>query len=336
MRKKEDKQKTSIDDLLKQINDEFGPGTAITLDSAPKVDVDVVPTGSFSLDRALGVGGLPRGRIIEIFGPESSGKTTLALSAIAQCQARGGKAAYIDVENAMDPVYAKNIGVDTSKMILSQPDGGEDALRIVERMLRSKSVDIIVVDSVAALMPKVEEEGDIGNANIGALARLMSQSLRKLQGLAAEAKSIVIFINQIRMKVNAVGYQNPETTPGGRALGFYTSVRLDIRRIGKLAEGEKIVGNEVKVKIVKNKVAPPFRIAQFRILFGKGIDRTQDILSCAEKEQVITIEGRTYYYKKQKLGVGEKNTVEALIESPMIREEIEKELLQHEGIAQEE
>jgi recombination protein RecA len=324
--KKEKIDKGSISELLKKINDEFGPGSVTTLDTAPHVDVDVVSTGSFSLDRAIGVGGFPRGRIIEIFGPESSGKTTLALSVIAQSQKDGGRAVYIDVENAMDPVYAKNIGVDTKQLILSQPDGGEEALRLVERFLKEKTIDVIVIDSVAALVPKVEQEGEIGQANIGSQARLMSQALRKLTGLAKEANAIVIFINQIRMKVGVTGYQNPETTPGGRALGFYSSVRLDIRRIAKIIDGEEVIGNNVKVKVVKNKVAAPFKTCEFMIKFNQGIDFISDVFNVAVKNKVITKEGNTYYYNNSKLGVGMKNATTEIIEKKEILQEIIKKI----------
>ena len=312
---------------LSQIERQFGKGAIMKLDGQIKADVPAISTGSISLDFALGVGGIPRGRITEIFGPESSGKTTLTLSVIAEAQAKGGTAAFIDAENAFDPTYAKKIGVNLQELLISQPDTGEQALEIVEMLVRSNSVDVIVVDSVAALVPKAEIEGDMGDSHVGLQARLMSQALRKLTGAIARSKTALIFINQLREKIGVM-YGNPETTPGGRALKFYTSVRLDIRRIEHIKRGEEAVGSHVRVRVVKNKVAPPFRQAEFDILYGEGISKSGDIIDLGAQKGVLQKAGTWLTYGEVKLGQGKENARAYLKENPKLLTELETKLRQ--------
>jgi recombination protein RecA len=292
------------------------------------MNVETVPTGSLSLDIALGLGGLPKGRVIEIYGPESSGKTTVALHCVAEVQKRGGIAGFIDAEHALDPVYAKNIGVDIDNLYISQPDCGEQALEITETMVRSGAVDIVVVDSVAALVPKAEIDGDMGDSHVGLQARLMSQALRKLTGVISKSNCIVIFINQLREKVGVM-FGNPETTTGGRALKFYASVRLDVRRVESLKQAGEVVGNHVRVKVVKNKVAPPFREAEFDIMFGQGISKEGDILDLAANIGVIVKSGAWYAYDGQKIGQGRENAKTYLKENPAFRDMIEEKVREH-------
>ena len=292
-----------LNDLLSSLQEKFGEGSIMRLGEVSKVDVSVVPTGSFSLDLALGVGGLPRGRIVEIFGPESSGKTTLALNVVAQAQKMGGKAAFIDAEHAMDPEYAKKLGVDVNELLISQPDSGEEALNILESLVRSGMIAVVVVDSVAALTPKAELEGEMGEQHVGRQARMMGQALRKLTAIAAGTQTMVIFINQIRMKIGVM-FGNPETTPGGRALPFAASVRIDIRRIAQVKKGENIIGNRVKAKVVKNKVAAPFKSAEFDILFSQGISYESDVLNAAVNRGVVKKAGSSFSFEGEKLGVG--------------------------------
>ena len=303
-------------------------------DPAAQVHVETVPTGSLSLDLALGVGGVPKGRIIEIYGPESSGKTTVALHMISEVQKRGGIAGFIDAEHALDPVYAKNIGVDIDELYISQPDSGDQALEITETMVRSGAIDIIVVDSVAALVPKQEIEGDMGDTHVGLQARLMSQALRKLTPVISKSNCVVIFINQLREKVGVM-FGNPETTTGGRALKFYSSVRMDVRRTETLKQGGEMVGNHVRVKIVKNKIAPPFKEAEFDIMFGKGISREGDILDLATKIDLVNKSGAWYAYNGEKIGQGRENAKSYLTAHPEIMEEIEEKVRAHYGIGAE-
>lgn len=300
--KKEEKSKI-LQETLKVLKEKFGEGSIMTLGESKKIEVDAISTGSLSLDMALGVGGVPRGRIIEIFGPESSGKTTLALHIIAQAQKRGGLAAFIDAEHALDPEYAQKLGVDIKNLLISQPDTGEQALQIVEDLVRSNIVDVIVVDSVAALVPKIEIEGEMGDQHIGLQARLMSQALRKLTAIAAKSKTVIIFINQLRMKIGVM-FGNPETTPGGQALKFYSSVRIDVRRTGQIKKGEEVMGSRVKAKVVKNKVAPPFKTAEFDIIYNEGISYEADVINTALKYNIVKKTGSYFWYEKQKLGQG--------------------------------
>ncbi|KKT57684.1 MAG: recA protein [Candidatus Giovannonibacteria bacterium GW2011_GWC2_44_9] len=292
-----------MDAAVRDLESKFGEGVLMKLGDVAKVDVDVIPTGSLSLDMALGVGGIPRGRIIEIFGPESSGKTTLALHVIAEAQKKGGITAFIDAEHALDPEYSKRLGVKTEDLLISQPDTGEQALEIIESLVRSGKVDVIVVDSVAALTPKAEIEGDMGQQHMGLQARLMSHALRKLTAIVAKSNTIVIFLNQIRMKIGIM-FGNPETTPGGNALKFYCSVRIDLRRLAQIKKGEDIIGNRVKAKIVKNKVAPPFKIAEFDILYNEGISFESDLLGLGEKYGVVKKSGASYSFGDISLGRG--------------------------------
>ena len=319
---KNDKLK-ALDAAISQIEKQYGKGSIMKLgDNSAHMNVETIPTGSLSLDIALGLGGLPKGRIIEIYGPESSGKTTVALHAVAEVQKRGGIAGFIDAEHALDPVYAKNIGVDIDNLYISQPDCGEQALEITETMVRSGAVDIVIVDSVAALVPKAEIDGDMGDSHVGLQARLMSQALRKLTSVISKSNCVVIFINQLREKVGVM-FGNPETTTGGRALKFYSSVRMDVRRIEALKQGGEVVGNRTRVKIVKNKVAPPFREAEFDIMFGQGISREGDILDLAADKGVVNKSGAWYAYNGDKIGQGRENAKQYLKENPLICEEIE-------------
>ena len=312
---KEDKLK-ALDAAIAQIEKQYGKGSVMKLgENTANMNIETVPTGSLSLDIALGIGGLPKGRIIEVYGPESSGKTTVALHCIAEVQKRGGIAGFIDAEHALDPVYAKNIGVDIDNLYISQPDCGEQALEITETMVRSGAVDIIVVDSVAALVPKAEIDGDMGDSHVGLQARLMSQALRKLTGVVSKSNCTVIFINQLREKVGVM-FGNPETTTGGRALKFYSSVRLDVRRVESLKQAGEVIGNHVRVKIVKNKVAPPFKEAEFDIMFGQGISKEGDLLDLAAKVDIINKSGAWYAYEGEKIGQGRENAKTYLRENP--------------------
>lgn len=312
---KEDKLK-ALDAAIAQIEKQYGKGSVMKLgDNSANMNVETVPTGSLSLDIALGLGGLPKGRIIEVYGPESSGKTTVALHCVAEVQKRGGIAGFIDAEHALDPVYARNIGVDIDNLYISQPDCGEQALEITETMVRSGAVDIVVVDSVAALVPKAEIDGDMGDSHVGLQARLMSQALRKLTAVISKSNCIVIFINQLREKVGVM-FGNPETTTGGRALKFYSSVRLDVRRTESLKQGGEIVGNHVRVKVVKNKIAPPFREAEFDIMFGQGISREGDVLDLAVNAGIVNKSGVWYAYEGDKIGQGRENAKTYIHENP--------------------
>lgn len=312
---------------LMSIEKQFGKGAIMTLSDSSSMKVDSVSTGSFSLDLALGIGGLPRGRVIEIYGPESSGKTTLAISTIAQAQKGGGNCAFIDAEHAFDPEYAKNLGVDLDNLLISQPDNGEQALEICETLVRSNALDVVVVDSVAALVPRAEIEGEMGDSMMGVQARLMSQALRKLTGAVSKSKTILIFINQIRMKIGVM-FGNPETTTGGNALKFYSSVRLDIRRKAALKKGEDTVGNNVTVKVVKNKVAPPFKTAEFDIMYGTGIDYAGEILDSGVKYGIVDKAGSWLSYNDEKLGQGKEGARSFLKKNPKIIEEIKKKILE--------
>ena len=328
----DEKKQKALELALKQVEKQFGKGALVKLSEKEIEPIEAIPTGSFGLDLALGIGGIPKGRITEIYGPESSGKTTLALSIIAQAQKQGGVAAFIDAEHAFDPIYAKNIGVDIDNLLVSQPDYGEQALEIVETLARSGAVDIIVIDSVAALTPKAEIEGNMGDAQVGVQARLMSQALRKLTAAINKMNTTVIFINQIRMKIGMMGYGSPETTTGGNALKFYSSVRLDVRRIATLRQSDKEVGNRVKVKVVKNKVAPPFRIAEFDIMFGKGISREGEILDYGVKLDIIDKSGSWFSYGATKLGQGKENAKQYLKEHPELAKEIEEKIKEAMGL----
>ena len=334
---REDKLK-ALDAAISQIEKQYGKGSIMKLgDNSAHMNVETIPTGSLSLDIALGLGGLPKGRIIEIYGPESSGKTTVALHAVAEVQKRGGIAGFIDAEHALDPAYAKNIGVNIDELYISQPDCGEQALEITETMVRSGAVDIVIVDSVAALVPKAEIDGDMGDSHVGLQARLMSQALRKLTAVISKSNCIVIFINQSREKVGVM-FGNPETTTGGRALKFYSSVRMDVRRIESLKQAGEVVGNRTRVKIVKNKVAPPFKEAEFDIMFGKGISKEGDILDLAADCGIIVKSGAWYAYNGDKIGQGRENAKTYLRENPLVCEEVEakvREKFQLDGTAEE-
>ena len=315
----------ALDAAMGQIEKQFGKGSVMKLGEFKAMNVEAIPTGALSLDIALGIGGIPRGRIIEIFGPESSGKTTLALHAIAETQKMGGEAAFIDAEHALDPVYAKNLGVDIDNLIVSQPDTGEQALEIAEALIRSGAIDIIIVDSVAALVPKAEIDGDMGDSHIGLQARLMSQALRKLAGAINKTNAVIIFINQLREKVGIM-FGNPETTPGGRALKFYSSVRLDIRKIENIKQDGEVVGNRARVKVIKNKVAPPFREAEFDIVYGKGISKEGNILDLAVNLDIVEKSGAWFSYNGEKIGQGRENVKKYLSENPKVMDELEKKI----------
>ena len=322
----------ALDAALAQIEKQYGKGSVMKLgDQSANMGIDVVPTGSLSLDLALGLGGMPRGSIIEIYGPESSGKTTVALHVVAEVQKMGGIAGFIDAEHALDPTYAAHIGVDIDNLYISQPDNGEQALEITETMVRSGAVDVIIVDSVAALVPKAEIDGEMGDSHVGLHARLMSQALRKLTGIISKSNCVVIFINQLREKVGVM-FGNPETTTGGRALKFYASVRLDVRRIETLKVGGEVVGNRTRVKVVKNKVAPPFKEAEFDIMFGKGISKEGDILDLAVLHDIINKAGAWYSYNGEKIGQGRENTKLYLANNPEVMEEIEQQVRNKCGI----
>ena len=323
---KTSEKRQGIESVVDEIKQKFGEGMIMKLGEIKKVDVEVVPTGSISLDIALGIGGMPRGRVIEIYGPESSGKTTLSLHVIAEMQKQGGQCAFVDAEHALDPEYAKRIGVKTADLLISQPDTGEQALDIVETLVRSTAVDVIVIDSVAALVPRAEIEGEMGDQHVGRQARLMSQALRKLTPIIARSNTIVIFINQLRMKIGVM-FGNPETTTGGQALKFYASVRVDVRRAAQIKRGEVVVGNRVKAKVVKNKVAPPFRIAEFDIMYNEGISLAGDLLDTAVLCGVIKKAGNSYSYGEVKLGVGRENAKNGLKADQKLISEIEKETI---------
>lgn len=326
----------ALDAALGQIEKQYGKGAVMKLgDSAANMNVETIPTGSLSLDIALGLGGVPKGRIIEVYGPESSGKTTVALHMVAEVQKRGGIAGFIDAEHALDPAYAKNIGVDIENLYISQPDNGEQALEITETMVRSGAVDIIIVDSVAALVPKAEIDGDMGDSHVGLQARLMSQALRKLTAAISKSNCIVIFINQLREKVGVM-FGNPETTTGGRALKFYSSIRLDVRRIEALKQGGEMVGNRTRIKVVKNKVAPPFREAEFDIMFGKGISKEGDVLDLAASVGIVQKSGSWFAYGGDKIGQGRENAKAYLREHPEIMDEIEHKVRVAYGLIKEE
>lgn len=319
------RRKAALDSALEQVEKSFGKGSAMRLGDRPEQNVEVIPTGSLALDLALGIGGLPKGRIVEIYGPESSGKTTLALHVVANAQKNGGVAAFIDAEHALDPVYARKLGVDTDSLIVSQPDNGEQALEIADMLIRSGALDVIVIDSVAALVPKAEIEGDMGDSHVGLQARLMSQALRKMTGALAQAGTTAIFINQLREKIG-VFFGNPETTTGGKALKFYSSVRLDIRRIQTIKSGDEAIGNRTKVKVVKNKMAPPFKSAEFDVLYGEGISTEGSVLDMALQCNVVKKSGSWFTYDGDQLGQGRENVRKFLKDNPQITEEIENKV----------
>lgn len=323
---RDDNKLKALESALAQIEKQYGKGSVMKLgDTSAHMNIETVPTGSLSLDIALGLGGIPKGRIVEVYGPESSGKTTVALHMVAEVQKRGGIAGFIDAEHALDPVYAKNIGVDIDNLYISQPDNGEQALEITETMVRSGAVDIVIVDSVAALVPKAEIDGDMGDSHVGLQARLMSQALRKLTAVISKSNCIVIFINQLREKVGVM-FGSPETTTGGRALKFYSSIRMDVRRIEALKQGGEIVGNRTRIKVVKNKIAPPFKEAEFDIMFGQGISREGDVLDLAANEGIVIKSGAWYAYNDAKIGQGRENAKLYLKENPDIFEEIEEKV----------
>lgn len=317
--------KEALEMALGQIERQFGTGAIMRFGQKEKLQIESIPTGSISLDLALGVGGLPRGRIVEIFGPESTGKSTLALHAIAEAQKKGGMGAFIDAEHAFDPDYARRLGVNVEELLISQPDTGEQALEIAETLVRSNAVDVIVIDSVAALVPRAEIEGEMGDAMVGVQARLMSQALRKLTGAISRSKAVVIFINQLRMKIGVM-FGNPETTAGGMALKFYASIRLDIRRTEQIKEGETPIGNRVKVKVVKNKVAPPFRVAEFDLMFGEGISWEGDLLDLGAKMGIVSKSGSWYQFGAERLGQGREGAKEFLRQNPKIAKQIEEKV----------
>ncbi len=323
---KKDTTMKELDELLSSLQEKFGEGAIMKLGEAKKMDVPVVPTGSFSLDLALGVGGLPRGRVVEIFGPESSGKTTLALNVVAQAQRQGGRAAFIDAEHALDPEYAAKLGVNVNELLISQPDNGEEALNILDSLVRSGMISVVVVDSVAALTPRAELEGEMGDQHVGRQARMMAQALRKLTAIANQSQTLIIFINQLRMKIGVM-FGNPETTPGGMALKFAASVRIDIRRIAQVKKGEEVMGNRVRAKVVKNKVAPPFRLAEFDIMFGEGISYEADVLNSAVNRGVVKKAGASFSFEGEKLGVGFDTARLKLKEDKKLLGEVKKKIL---------
>ena len=320
----EDKQK-SLEEAFKQIEKQFGKGSVMKLGDKVYEKMEVIPTGSIALDNALGVGGYPKGRIIEIFGPESSGKTTFALHAIAEAQKNGGYAAFIDAEHALDPIYAKNLGVDIDNLILSQPDTGEQALEITEQLVRSNAIDIIVVDSVAALVPKAEIDGDMGDSHVGLQARLMSQAMRKLAGVLSKTNTVAIFINQLREKVGVM-FGSPETTSGGRALKFYASIRLDVRRVEQIKDGQDAIGNLTRIKVVKNKVAPPFKTCEVDLIYGKGISHEGELLDIAVEKDIIQKSGAWFSYQGERIGQGRENVKNYIATNPSFAEEVEKKI----------
>lgn len=323
----------ALEAAIVKLEKDYGKGAVMKLGDGASMNVETVPTGSLSLDIALGLGGIPKGRVIEIYGPESSGKTTVALHMVAEVQKRGGIAGFIDAEHALDPVYAKNIGVDIDNLYISQPDNGEQALEITETMVRSGAVDIIIVDSVAALVPKAEIDGDMGDSHVGLQARLMSQALRKLTGIISKSNCTVVFINQLREKVGVM-FGNPETTTGGRALKFYSSIRMDVRRIESLKQSGEVIGNRTRVRVVKNKIAPPFKEAEFDIMFGKGISREGDILDLAANINIINKSGAWYAYEGNKIGQGRENAKLYLREHPEIMQEVDRKVREHYGLIQ--
>ena len=320
-----EERRKALEAVFGVIEKQYGKGSIMKLGSVSSVDIDAIPTGSMTLDLALGIGGVPKGRVIEIYGPESSGKTTVALHIVAEAQKRGGEAAFIDAEHALDPIYAKNLGVDVDNLIVSQPDTGEQALEIAETLVRSGAIDVLVIDSVAALVPKAEIEGEMGDSHVGLLARLMSQALRKLTGIASKSGTAVIFINQLREKVGVM-YGNPETTPGGRALKFFSSVRLDVRRQEQIKEGGVVIGNKTKVKVVKNKVAPPFKEAEFDIMYGKGISKEGNVLDVAVQLDIIKKAGAWFSYEGERLGQGRDTVKQKLMEDPDFLAEVSQKV----------
>lgn len=328
-----DEQKKALDLAMKQMDKAFGKGMLVRLGDKPVEKIEAISTGSLGLDLALGVGGIPKGRVVEIYGPESSGKTTLTLHAVAECQKSGGVCAFIDAEHALDVKYAKDIGVDTDNLLVSQPDYGEQALEILETLVRSGAVNLIVVDSVAALTPKVEIDGDMDDMQVGVQARLMSKALRKITGLLNKMNCTVIFINQIRMKIGMTGYGSPETTTGGNALKFYSSVRLDIRRIATLKQAEQSIGNRTKVKVVKNKVAPPFKQAEFDIMFGEGISKLGELIDYGVKLDIVDKAGAWFSYNDSKIGQGKENSKAFLKDNPELAQEIEQKILEAMGVS---
>ena len=325
-------QKNALDLAIKQMDKAFGKGTLVRLGDKVHEPIESISTGSLGLDLALGVNGIPKGRVVEIYGPESSGKTTVTLHMIAECQKAGGVCAFIDAEHALDVSYAKNLGVDTDNLLVSQPDFGEQALEILETVIRSGAVDLVIVDSVAALTPKVEIDGDMDDMQVGVQARLMSKALRKITGILHKMNTTVVFINQIRMKIGMTGYGSPETTTGGNALKFYSSVRLDIRRIASLKQGEEVIGNRTKVKVVKNKVAPPFKQAEFDIMFGSGISKTGELIDYGVKLDIVDKAGAWFSYNDSKIGQGKENSKQFLIDNPQIAQEIEQKILLAMGV----
>ena len=326
----DDKSK-QLNETLSQIEKQFGKGTVMRMGDREVVDIPAISTGSIGLDIALGIGGVPQGRVIEIFGPESSGKTTLTLQVIAECQKAGGTAAFIDAEHALDPLYAKKLGVNVDELLLSQPDTGEQALEVADMLVKSQSVDLLVIDSVAALTPRAEIEGEMGDHHVGLQARLMSQALRKITGNIQRSNATVIFINQIRMKIGVM-FGNPETTSGGNALKFYSSVRLDIRRIGAVKEGEEVIGNETRVKVVKNKVAPPFKVVEFDLMYGRGISKMGELVDLGAKSDIIEKSGAWYAYKGEKIGQGRENAKTYLAQNPKVAAEIEMAIREKAGV----